>query len=153
MDNKIKFDSILPKQLMACSAIIDIVRIFADTEIGGQYDVNYNAICNYLDSLKFIIDYSDCDTKEDVYERFTRDVYKGLPIWRFLILPEWTKNMVEASFEQEILNKVNKYKCLTCNFIDTKTARCCCNNPQETPRIQCEYYVPNDKLIAAQEVK
>lgn len=108
------------KHLMVCNAIIDILHIFADTEIGGQYDIDYTALSKYLNSLKCVSDYFECETKEDVYERFTEDVYNGLPIWRFLILPKWTKTMVEASFEQECQTEYkimqNKYKCLTCTF-------------------------------------
>ena len=32
-------ENITSKQLMIASAIIDILRLFADNEIGGQYDI------------------------------------------------------------------------------------------------------------------
>ena len=32
------------KQLMICAAIIEILQIFADTEIGGQYEIDYDKI-------------------------------------------------------------------------------------------------------------
>lgn len=114
------FGNITAKQLMACSAIIEILQIFADTEIGGQYEIDYEAITNYLDSLKFSADYFDCENKEDVYERFTQDIYNGLPVWRWLELPEWTMNMVEKSFKDELQAEYKEmckiYKCLTCKY-------------------------------------
>jgi len=116
------FGNITSKQMMACSAIVDIIRIFADTEVGGQYEINYDEIANYLDSFKFATDYFECQTKEEVYERFTKDIYNGLPVWRWLILPEWTKNMVERSFNEECEAEYKKlckqYKCLTCEHYE-----------------------------------
>lgn len=109
-----------PKQAMACSAIVDILRIFADTEIGGQYEINYEEVSAYLESFRFATDYFDCLTKEEVYERFTQDIYNGLPVWRWLILPEWTKEMVERSFKDECdaeyKELCKQYKCLTCKY-------------------------------------
>lgn len=114
------FSNITAKQLMACSAIIEILQIFADSEIGGQYEINYEAVTNYIDSIKFASDYFECRTKEEVYERFTEDIYAGLPVWRWLILPEWTTNMVERSFKDECRAEYRElckqYKCLTCKY-------------------------------------
>lgn len=108
------------KQLLIYSAILDILKIFADTEIGGQYDFNYEEIANYLNSLKSINDYWECDTKEDIYERFTDDIYNGYPVWRMLKLSPWTAKMVEKSFTDECeklyQNECKKYKCLTCKY-------------------------------------
>lgn len=115
-----QFYQLQPKQVMVCEAITDILKIFADNEIGGQYEINHDELCKYLDSLKYVTDYWDCETKEDVYNRFTEDIYAGLPVWRFLKLPEWTQTMVEKSFRSscqkdfEELSKV--YKCLTCKY-------------------------------------
>jgi len=94
--------NIQPKQLITCSAIIDILRIFADTEIGGQYEIDFEAVCNYLDSMRFGVDYFNCSTAEEIYERFTEDIYNGLPVWRFLKLPEWTMKMVERHFRTNV---------------------------------------------------
>lgn len=41
----------MSKQLMIFSAIIDILTIFVDTEIGGQYEFDYDAIDNYISSF------------------------------------------------------------------------------------------------------
>ena len=114
------FGNITAKQLMACSAIIEILQIFADSEIGGQYEINYEAVANYIDSIKFSADYFECQTKEEIYERFTEDIYAGLPVWRWLKLSEWTMNMVERTFEDECQAEYRelckKYKCLTCKY-------------------------------------
>ena len=113
--------NIQPKQLITCSAIIDILRIFADTEIGGQYEIDFEAVCNYLDSMRFGVDYFDCNTTEEIYERFTKDIYNGLPVWRFLKLPEWTMKMVEKTFQNECdqthMEMKRTYKCLSCKYL------------------------------------
>lgn len=113
-------ENMAPKQLMIISAMIDMLRLFADNEIGGQYEINFDKLCNYIDSIRCVSDYFECDTEEDVYNKFTEDIYNGLPVWRFLILPEWTANMVEKSFNTECQNEYEQllktYKCLTCKY-------------------------------------
>ena len=117
-------EHITSKHLMVFSAILDILRIFADSEIGGQYDFDLNKISEYLNSLRMIKDYFECQTKEEVYKRFTNDIYNGFPVWRFLKLPDWTMNMVEKSFQnecqQEYKEMQKKYKCLTCKYYSAK---------------------------------
>ena len=54
---------------MIFSAIIDILTIFADTEIGGQYEFDYDAIDNYIGSFKCGAEYFDYSTKEEIYDR------------------------------------------------------------------------------------
>ncbi len=107
------------KYLNIYSAIRDILVIFADSEIGGEYEFNNDVIARYLDG-KAIVDYWECNTKEEIYERFTQDIINGYPVWQMLILPKWTKNMVEKSFQAEIKQKEIKakqtYKCLTCKY-------------------------------------
>lgn len=113
-------ENMAPKQLMIISAMIDMLRLFADNEIGGQYEINFDKLCNYIDSIRCVSDYFECDTEEDVYNKFTEDIYNGLPVWRFLILPKWTANMVEKSFNAECQNEYKQmektYKCLTCKY-------------------------------------
>lgn len=112
------------KQLMICAAIIEILQIFADTEIGGQYEVDYDKIVDYVNSFRCSADYFECSTKEDVYERFTQDIYAGLPVWRWLKLSEWTMKMVERTFEDECQAEYRemckRYKCLTCKYYETQ---------------------------------
>lgn len=109
---------------MVCAAIIEILQIFADTEIGGQYEIDYDKIADYVNSFKCSADYFECSTKEDVYERFTQDIYAGLPVWRWLKLSEWTMKMVERTFEDECQAEYRKmcemYKCLTCKYYKTQ---------------------------------
>lgn len=112
------------KQLMVCAAIIEILQIFADTEIGGQYEIDYDKIADYINSFRCPVEYFDCSTKEDIYERFTQDIYAGLPVWRWLKLPEWTMNMVERTFEDECQAEYREmcktYKCLTCKYYESQ---------------------------------
>ena len=134
------------KQIMACAAIIDILRIFADSEIGGQYEFDYAAIAAYLESFKFAANYFECSTKEEVYERFTSDIYAGLPVWNFLVLPEWTKTMVERSFDAEckatFKELCRKYKCLTCTYYEAQNTELGvlseCKYEQSQPRRMSE---------------
>lgn len=114
----------MTKQLIIFSAIIDILTIFADTEIGGQYEFDYDAIDNYISSFKCQAEYFDYTTKDEIYEKFTQDIYNGLPVWRFLKLSDWTMKMVEDSFRVECENELEQlkkiYKCLTCQHYHTE---------------------------------
>lgn len=108
------------KAVMITEAIIDILKIFADSEIGGQYQINHEAIADYLNSLRCASDFWESSTTEEIYERFTEDIIAGLPVWRFLILPEWTLNMVETMFaaeaDAEYQQYCKTYKCPTCKY-------------------------------------
>lgn len=110
----------ITKQIMICDAIIDMLKIFADTEIGGQYEINYEVLSQYVESIRCVSDYFEANTKEEIYERFTKDIYARLPVWQFLILPEWTRKMVEKSFAEDVKQTEEefkkKYKCFTCKY-------------------------------------
>lgn len=107
------------KQLNIYESIADILKIFADSEIGGQYELNNDVICDYINGKAFV-DFFECTTKEEIYERFTKDVINGYPIWQMLKLSEWTRKMVETSFakecEEERLKAEKLYKCFTCKW-------------------------------------
>ena len=115
------------KTIMITDAIIDILKIFADSEIGGRYEINYEAISDYIESIRCVGDYFECSTKEEIYNRFTEDIYNGLPVWRFLILSDWTSNMVEKSFtaecEAEKERMYKTYKCFTCLLYTSPSPR------------------------------
>jgi len=114
------------KYLNIYSAIRDILVIFADSEIGGEYEFNNDVIARYLDG-KAIVDFWECNTKEEIYERFTQDIINGYPVWQMLILPEWTKGMIEKSFAEEVNKEEEEakkiYKCLTCKHFCKSTTR------------------------------
>lgn len=114
-----KFErSMTPKDLDIYEAITDILRIFADTEIGGEYEFDNKIICEYLESLESTIHFAYDTNKDLIYERFTNDIIAGYPVWRMLKLPKWTSGMIEKSFTDELtveFNRMSKvYKCLTC---------------------------------------
>lgn len=118
------YENITPKHLMVFSAIMDILKIFADSEIGGQYEFDYEVIASYIDSYKMATDYFYCKTKDDFYNRFTEDIYNGFPVWRMLKLPKWTYDMVEKTFksdcEAEFEAYKKQYKCFTCKHYRQK---------------------------------
>lgn len=114
-----KFErSMTPKDLDIYEAITDILRIFADTEIGGEYEFDNKVICEYLESLESTIHFAYDTDKDLIYKRFTNDIIAGYPVWRMLKLPEWTSDMIEKSFTDELTAEFNRlskvYKCLTC---------------------------------------
>lgn len=115
---------VAPKTLDIYNAIVDILRIFADTEIGGQYEINNAAVADYLNSFACSAHFFDENDKEAIYQKFTEDILNGYPVYKMLILPEWTMKMVKNLFErerqEEYAEACNKYKCLTCKYLSEK---------------------------------
>ena len=112
------------KQLTIYNAIIDILRVYADTEIGGQYEFNTEAIAEYLKSFACGVNYSECKTPEQVYEKFTQDILIGYPVYDMLILPDWTRNMIIKEYAREAIEAKRElektYKCYTCEYFEEK---------------------------------
>lgn len=137
--------SITSEALDFYEAIIDVLTVFISTEIGAEVEFNNEVIARYIDSFDCRIHFWDAHTKEDVYKQFTDDILNGYPVWEMMKLPEWTRKMVEESFQAEqadALEKARKkYKCLTCKYYEEKHTqlgvlskctheRCCVNtNP------------------------
>lgn len=109
----------MQKRFQFFSAICDIVKVFGETEI-GNCEVDEDAIAKYCCSDRFWKDHWNCNTKEDIYEKLTNDIILGFPVWEFLKVSDWTKNMLEKSFATEQTLKwkelCKKYKCYTCKF-------------------------------------
>ena len=109
----------LKKRFEFYSAILDIVKIFAETEI-GTCEVNEEALAEYCSNAKFAVDNFNIKTKEDIYQKITDDILGGFPVWQFLNVSDWTKEMISRSFAKEE-NKLKeelkrKYKCYTCKY-------------------------------------
>ena len=129
------------KALNIYNAIIEILTIFAESEIGGEYEFDNEVIANYLNTKAFV-DYFDCKTKEEIYEYFTNDILNGAPVFRMLKIPEWTRTMLEKSFEQTVSEERAKaektYRCLTCKYYkETHTSYGValeCKRPEKNPR-------------------
>lgn len=109
----------LKKRFEFFSAVCDIVQIWGETEI-GTCEVDEEVVANYCCSDKFWKDHFNCHTKEDIYEKLTNDIINGFPVWEFLKLSDWTKEMLEKSFATEQTEKWKElcktYKCYTCEY-------------------------------------
>ena len=112
------------RTIMLSNAIQDILKVFAEQEIGCNIEINEKALAEYLDSIKGISDYFEANTKEEMYEIFLNQVLDGYPIWQLLELPEWTKNILEHEFQVELAANKKKaekeYACLRCKHYSCK---------------------------------
>ncbi len=117
------------KEAFYLLAIKDILEIFAEQELGCTYDLNIPVIVQYMNSDTFMVKCIEATTKEEIYQIMTDEILNGYPVWDLLIMPEWTKNMLERSFniriEKEEEKRKKKYKCLTCKYLDTTTFAGC----------------------------
>lgn len=112
-------DQEMAKRFFFYSSIIDIVQIFGETEL-GSCEVDEEAVAQYCMSDKFLFDNFTNYTKEDMYQKITDDILNGMPVWEFLKVSDWTKQMLERSFVEEKELKYRelckKYKCYTCQY-------------------------------------
>lgn len=110
------------KEVFYLLAIKDILEIFAEQELGCTYDLNIPVILNYMDSDRFVVNCIEATTKEDIYQLMTDEILNGYPVWDLLVIPEWTKKMLDKGFETkakiEEENQKKKYKWLTCRSFE-----------------------------------
>ena len=101
-------------------AIVDVVKILGETEI-GDCEVDEEAVARYVSSMKFIGDMWGIVSKEEIYEKITEDIINGFPVWDFLKVSDWTKNMLERSFADQQIQERKRleetYKCFTCKYL------------------------------------
>lgn len=109
----------LKKQLMYFNVFKDIISIFGQMEIGND-EVDVEELATYLGSDKFFFDTFTAETEEEIQEQITDLIENGFPVWRFLKCSDWTKDMIEKSFEEECKQEKEElfktYKCLTCQY-------------------------------------
>lgn len=109
----------MSKRFMFFSAVCNIVQIFGETEL-GSCEVDEDAVAEYCLSDRFVAHLWSCNTKEDIYEKLTEDILNGFPVWEFLKVSDWTKNVLEKSYMTEKTNQWLKlcktYKCYTCKY-------------------------------------
>ena len=109
------------RQLDHYEALIEILTVFTESEIGGEIKFNNERIADYLNSFGAAAATMDCQTVEDFCQSVTDDILAGYPIWRLLELPEWTLRMVEDTFSRDLAilrqEREKKYKCLTCKYL------------------------------------
>lgn len=111
----------LVKQLRFYQGIVDIVKIFGETEI-GDCEVDEEAVAKYVASFKFANDTWGLESKDEIYQKITDDIINGWPVWEFLKISDWAKQMLEKSFAEEVIKEreelERKYKCYTCKYLD-----------------------------------
>ena len=109
------------KQLVYFNEFKEIVSIFGETEIGTG-EVNIEALAEYLESDKFFVDMFDYKIEDiDAIDTYiTNLIENGFPVWRYLKISAWTKEMVEKSFTEECKKELKemkeKYCCLSCKY-------------------------------------
>jgi hypothetical protein len=107
------------KQLVYFNEFKEIVSIFGQTEVGTD-EVDIEALSEYLSSDKFFVDLFDYKTKdiESIDWYITNLIENGFPVWQFLKISDWTKNMIEKSFKKECQEELKElqqtYCCLSC---------------------------------------
>ena len=104
------------KQLYYFLAIKDILELFAEQELGCGCEINIPAVISYTESAGFINDSWGLYSKEEIYQLVTDDILDGYPVWMLLDIPEWTKNMLEREYNNEVKKQREEYKCYTCEY-------------------------------------
>lgn len=129
-------------------AMIDIAELWGNQEI-GTCEVDILEISKYCNSFNFNIDIwgvsgkTEDEIKENMYEFITNLILDGFPIWRMLKLSDFTKNMIEKTFKNDMDKKFKEmckiYKCYTCVYYKTYTT-------SFGTIEKCEYVSPKNKF-------
>ncbi len=148
-------------QLRFYQAVVDVVRTFGEMEI-GECEVDEEAVANYVASFKFVNDLWGISSKEDIYQKLTDDIINGWPVWDFLKLSDWKRNMLDREFrrkaEEERARLEQEYKCYTCKWLEEKETSLGifrkCKKPRDgfemkrreyfDPKKRCKAYEPKD---------
>lgn len=108
------------------NAIVEFVEIYSSQHIGGNPEINIQAVASFMAQDSFMIeklaDGFNHLNKDDLFKKLEEEVLNGFPIWRLLILSEWTMNMLERDFVEYVENTQNDILCFSCgNFISEQT--------------------------------
>ena len=120
------------------NVLTDFLQIWGNNNI-GNVEIDVVKVSEYLLSGKWMVDGFGLDTKEDMYIYVENQVLNGMPIWEFFIISDWTRNMLEKSFRQEIKivheEMYEKYACMTCILYSVKETEYGilqrCNKPRD----------------------
>ena len=108
------------KDLMIARAVLNVLEVYSEQEIGYRAEVNTEKLLNYVKALATTWLYKDARTIDECCEIFLSEILKGEPVWRLLEIPEWTAKMLEREFADLIAEREaalkRKYKCLTCIY-------------------------------------
>ena len=90
----------LKKQLSYFNTFINIIQVWGDQEI-GNCEVDVDKLSNYLSSLTFFTDTFELNFVSEFEENITQQLLNGFPVWNYLKISDWTKNMVSKSFKDD----------------------------------------------------
>lgn len=124
-------------------AMIRFAEIFANENI-GNCEVDIAKIVYFAESKQFKFRVAwDCKTIDDYYKLIENMVLDGFPIWDFLKISDWAKNMLNREFERQLSEEERYrkkiYKCYSCDYFEEhKTSLGIlrkCNKPKDRRRI------------------
>ena len=91
------------KKEMFIVAFVKFAEMWARNNIGNNIEVDIPILVSYVRSERFLfIESWKLETLEECYEIIENKILNGFPIWDFFIIPEWTRNMLNLSFNQEV---------------------------------------------------
>lgn len=108
-------------------AFLQFIETWASEEIGSNVEVDFVKVFKYLTSERFFFqefENSGDLSEEELYEVALKSVeakvLAGFPVWEYLRMSDWTKRMLEVTFQSEADKELSeakkKYPCLSCRF-------------------------------------
>lgn len=101
------------KKYLFLEAMIRFTEIFGNENI-GNCEVDISQVISFAETQQFQLMMSwDCHTLDDYYKLIEDMVLDGFPIWNFLKISDWTKDMMKREFqkvlqEQEELEQLER---------------------------------------------
>lgn len=111
-------------------AFLQILEIWASENVGNEIEVDFEKLWAYVSSengiLRKVINTDRNNSEEALFKLVENDIIDGCPVWEFLIIPEWTKRMLEIEFSKTIeqakidnINYLKQFICTTCEHLIT----------------------------------
>lgn len=123
--------------------LINFLDIYAQTEIGGEIELDIMKIALHINSAQFENDdlYA-INSIDDVYRLLETLTIMGLPVWRFLKLSEYQKQIFEFGYNELLLSaKINatyERPCYGCIWYDESNTFLGVLRKCNKPRIELE---------------
>lgn len=102
-------------------ALTTFLKVYAESELSSDIELNLPLISLYINSPEF--ENQDCSyikSIDDIYEMLEIETLMGMPVWRFFILSDYQKNILEKNYEEFLKKNCEylreNYPCKRCIF-------------------------------------
>lgn len=88
---------------------IKFVEIYGQNEL-GNCEVDIAKLGHYCEDMFFHLKHFRLSSIEEIYKNIEQKILDSFPIWEYLKVSDWTKDMLKRNFQDEQINKEKELK-------------------------------------------